>query len=906
MDARFNTLGGLIVKKYGVNELREMFLSFFEEKGCLRLNSFSLVPHNDNSLLIINSGMAPMKPWFTGQEIPPRRRVTTCQKCIRTGDLENVGKTARHGTFFEMLGNFSFGDYFKKEAIPWAWEFLTERVGLDPDRLYPSVYVDDDEAYHIWLDDMHIPADHIYKFGKEDNFWEHGSGPCGPCTEIYYDRGEKYGNGPEDVMGGEGDRYMEVWNIVFSQFNNDGHGNYTDLVQKNIDTGMGLERLAVAVQDVGSIFDVDTVKSLRDLICQLAGGIEYEKKGTEETDVSVRIVTDHARSMTFMISDGIMPSNNGRGYVLRRIIRRAVRHGRKLGIKGSFLPTLAQNVIDGSKDGYPELEEKKDFILSVVRAEEEKFGKTYGQGMDILAKMEEKLEEEGKKELSGEDAFKLYDTYGFPLDNTKEILEEKGYTVDEDGFAAAMKKQRETARTDRKNSGKNDEYMGAAATVYEDMDPAVNSVFVGYDKLTCDSKIVAMAQLRGTDTDGEDAVTEALTDGMTGAIITAETPFYGTMGGQVGDRGTITSPDGEFTVETTEHVAGAKIAMIGRVTRGMFRVGDKVTLKVDEKNHLAICRNHSATHLLQKALREVLGSHVEQKGSYQDAERTRFDFSHFQAMTAEELKKVEDMVNEKIAEDLPVTTDIMSLEDARKTGAMALFGEKYGDRVRVVRMGDFSTELCGGTHVSSTGKIRQFKILSENGVAAGVRRIEALTGDNVTAYYEKLEQEMNEAAALVKASPETLADHIRRLQEELKSAKAETEALKAKAAQAAVGDVTAEAEDIDGVKVLVKKLDDVDMNDMRTLGDELKGKLGESLIVLASAKNGKVSLMATATDGAVKKGAHAGNLIRTAAKLVGGGGGGRPNMAQAGGKEVSKLDDALAAAKAEAEKQLAK
>ena len=469
-------------KKYGVNELREMFLSYFEEKECLRLGSFSLVPHNDNSLLIINSGMAPMKPWFTGQEIPPRKRVTTCQKCIRTGDLENVGKTARHGTFFEMLGNFSFGDYFKKEAIPWAWEFLTERVGLDADRLYPSVYVDDEESYNIWLNDMHIPAERIYKFGKEDNFWEHGSGPCGPCTEIYYDRGPQFGDGPEDVMGGEGDRFMEVWNVVFSQFDNDGKGNYSELAQKNIDTGMGLERLAVAVQEVGSLFDVDTVKSLRDLICTLAGGIEYEKPGTQDSDVSVRIVTDHARAMTFMISDGIMPSNNGRGYVLRRIIRRAVRHGRKLGITGSFLTKLAENVIEGSKDGYPELAEKRDFILNVIQAEEDKFEKTYEQGMDILQSMQDALKAEGKSELSGQDAFKLYDTYGFPLDNTKEILAENGFTVDEAGFEAAMKNQRETAREDRKKSGKSSTYMGAAATIYEDMDPAINSEFVGYAK----------------------------------------------------------------------------------------------------------------------------------------------------------------------------------------------------------------------------------------------------------------------------------------------------------------------------------------------------------------------------------------------------------------------------------------
>lgn len=901
----------------GVNELRELFLSYFEEKGCLRLNSFSLVPHNDNSLLIINSGMAPMKPWFTGQEIPPRRRVTTCQKCIRTGDLENVGKTARHGTFFEMLGNFSFGDYFKKEAIPWAWEFLTERVGLDPDRLYPSVYVDDDEAYNIWLNDMHVPADHIYKFGKEDNFWEHGSGPCGPCTEIYYDRGEKYGNGPEDVMGGEGDRFMEVWNVVFSQFNNDGEGHYTDLVQKNIDTGMGLERLAVAVQDVGSIFDVDTLKSLRDLICQMAGGIGYEMPGTEESDVSVRIMTDHARAMTFMISDGIMPSNNGRGYVLRRIIRRAVRHGRKLGIEGSFLTTLAENVIDGSKDGYPELEEKRDFILSVILAEEEKFEKTYEQGMDILEQMEKSLSAEGRKELSGEDAFKLYDTYGFPLDNTKEILEERGFSVDEAGFRAAMENQKKTARKDRLESGKMADYSGHAATVYDALDPALSSTFIGYDKTTAESEIVAMVSLASGDSGDEDAVVEALSDGENGAIITSETPFYGTMGGQVGDKGLIfmgsdNADEGAalgkgaavFEVTSTEHVAGNKIAHIGVMRKGMLKLHDHVTLKVDTQNRMAICRNHSATHLLQKALREVLGSHVEQAGSYQDAGRTRFDFSHFQAMTREELAKVEVLVNEKIQEALPVTTEVMSLEDAKKTGAMALFGEKYGSKVRVVRMGDFSTELCGGTHVKNTLQIGQFKILSESGVAAGVRRIEALTGDNVRAYYDKLEKQIMEASDLVKATPATLADHIRTLQKEVKELKNENDTLKSKEAKSALGNVMDQTVEINGVKFLAAHVSGVDMNELRNLGDDLKTKLGEGVVLLISDQDGKVSMVAMATDAALKKGAHAGNLIKQVAPLIGGGGGGRPNMAQAGGKNAAGIKDALVKAREVAEAQL--
>lgn len=883
----------------GVNELREMFLSFFEEKGCLRLNSFSLVPHNDTSLLIINSGMAPMKPWFTGQETPPRKRVTTCQKCIRTGDLENVGKTARHGTFFEMLGNFSFGDYFKKEAIPWAWEFLTERVGLDPDRLYPSVYVEDDEAYRIWNEDMHIPAERIYRFGKKDNFWEHGAGPCGPCSEIYYDRGEQYGTEKEDVVGGEGDRFIEVWNIVFTQFDNDGHGHYSDLEQKNIDTGMGLERLAVAVQDVGSIFDVDTLRSLRDLICQMAGGILYEQDGTKETDVSVRICTDHARAMTFMISDGIMPSNTGRGYVLRRLIRRAVRHGRKLGIEGSFLEALSSNVIENSKDGYPELEEKKDFILSVVRSEEEKFEKTYSQGMDILKEMEDDLRKEGKKELSGENAFRLYDTYGFPLDNTKEILAEDGFTVDENEFSSCMKKQKETAREDRRKSGKAATYMGASSTVYEEMDPSISSQFVGYSGIQASSSITAIAILPDEDSqeqDVEEAVVEALSDGQYGAIITKETPFYGTMGGQIGDTGTIVLSGKEkavFEVKTTEHALGGKIVHIGKVVSGMFKVGDTVTLCVDEKRRKAICRNHSATHLLQKALRDVLGTHVEQAGSYQDAERTRFDFSHFQPMTKEEIKKVEDLVNEKIEEDLPVVTREMSLEEARKTGAMALFGEKYGEKVRVVNMGDWSIELCGGTHVKHTGEIGQFKIISENGIAAGVRRIEALAGDSVRRYYESMEQELKKASELLKASPEMLPERILALQKELKETRSENEQLKAKAARSQLQGMQDKIKQIKGIPCVAVKVENSGMNELRSLGDELKQKIEGGVIVLISEQEGKVNLLALASKEAVARGVHAGNLVKEVAKEIGGGGGGRPSMAQAGGKNPAGIENAL-------------
>lgn len=886
------------MKAYGVNELRRMFLEFFEKKGHLKLNSFSLVPHNDNSLLIINSGMAPLKPYFTGQEIPPSKRVCTCQKCIRTGDIDNVGKTARHGTFFEMLGNFSFGDYFKEEAIPWAWEFLTETVGIPADRLYPSVYVDDNEAYEIWNKKMNIAPERIFKFGKEDNFWEHGSGPCGPCTEIYFDRGEKYGCGkPTCTVGCDCDRYMEVWNVVFSQFNNDGKGHYTDLEQKNIDTGMGLERLAVAVQDVDSIFDVDTLLALRNKVCEIAG---KKYKENEKNDVSIRVITDHIRSATFMISDGIMPSNEGRGYVLRRIIRRADRHGKLLGIDGAFLVGLAKAVIAGSKDGYPELAEKQDFILSVIEQEEEKFEKTINQGLEILDGIQKDMEAKGVKTMSGEDAFKLYDTYGFPIDLTKEILEEKGMDIDEEAFKQAMKVQKDTARNARKTTS----YMGADATVYEQIDPAINSEFIGYDKTEAEGKIVALVSVSSEEDGEESTVSEALTDGMTGAVITDVTPFYATKGGQVGDVGVITLGDSVFEVKETIPVAGSKIAHIGGVVKGMFKVGDKVVLKVDGENRMATCRNHSATHLLQKALREVLGTHVEQSGSYQDAGRTRFDFSHFKAMTPEEIKAVERLVNDKIAESLPVDTKVMSIEDAKKSGAMALFGEKYGDEVRVVGMGEFSKEFCGGTHVKNTGMIGQFKIISESGVAAGIRRIEAITGHNVIKYYENLEHTIAEAAKIIKASPDKLVEKAKHLMEEMKALQSENESLKNKAAKEALGDVMDKVVEIGGVKVLSVEIPDTDGNELRNLGDELKNKLGEGLIFLASAKDGKVNLVAMATDGAVKAGVHAGNLIKAVAPIVGGGGGGRPNMAQAGGKLPDKTGQAVEAVKDEVKKQL--
>ncbi len=870
------------MKPYGVNQLRKMFLEFFESKGHLALKSFSLVPHNDKSLLLINSGMAPLKPYFTGQEIPPRRRVTTCQKCIRTGDIENVGKTARHGTFFEMLGNFSFGDYFKEEAIQWTWEFLTEVVGLDPDRLYPSVYVDDDEAFEIWNKKIGIPAERIFKFGKEDNFWEHGSGPCGPCSEVYYDRGEKYGCGkPDCTVGCDCDRYMEIWNDVFSQFNNDGEGHYTELKQKNIDTGMGLERLASVVQDVDSIFDVDTIKALRDHVCRLAG-VEYEKE--YKTDVSIRVITDHIRSVTFMISDGIMPSNEGRGYVLRRLLRRACRHGRLLGIEKGFLPELAETVIEGSKDGYPELEEKKEFILKVIAKEEEQFNKTIDQGLGILSDMIGKMEAEGQKTLNGEDAFRLYDTYGFPLDLTKEILEEKDLDVDEEGFQQCMEVQRKTAREAREVTN----YMGADVTVYQSIDPSVTSTFVGYDRLTHESDVTVLTT--------ETEIVDALSEGQKGTIFVNETPFYATSGGQEGDNGYIRTAEGEFRVEDTVKMLGGKIGHIGVMTKGMIKVGDKVTLEVDGRKRALSARNHSATHLLQKALRTVLGTHVEQAGSYVDENRLRFDFSHFSAMTPEELKKVEDMVNEKIREALPVVIKNMPIEEAKKTGAQALFGEKYGDVVRVVNMGDWSIEFCGGTHVGNTSEISAFKILSETGVAAGVRRIEALTSEGLMKYYEEIEEKLKNAAHLMKATPDTLADKITHMMSENKALYSEVESLKSKMAQEAVGDVMDQVKEVKGVKLLAAQVDGVDMNGLRDLGDQLKAKLGEGVVVLASENDGKVSLMVTATDGAVKQGAHAGNLVKGIAACVGGGGGGRPNMAQAGGKNPAGIPDALAKA----------
>ena len=870
------------MKKYGVNELRKMFLDFMESKGHLVMKSFSLVPQGDKSLLLINAGMAPLKPYFTGAEIPPRTRVATCQKCIRTGDIENVGKTARHGTFFEMLGNFSFGDYFKKEAIAWSWEFLTEVVGLDPERLYPSVYLEDDEAFEIWNKEIGIPAERIFRFGKEDNFWEHGAGPCGPCSEIYYDRGEKYGCGKEGcTVGCECDRYMEVWNNVFTQFENDGNGNYETLKQKNIDTGMGLERLAVVAQDVDSIFDVDTICSLRNLVCEIAGK-EYGKVYND--DVSIRLITDHIRSATFMISDGIMPTNEGRGYVLRRLIRRAARHGRLLGIQGDFLAKLSAEVISGSKDGYPELEEKKDFIFKVLTNEENQFNKTIDQGLRILSDMEEEMKAAGEKTLSGENAFKLYDTYGFPLDLTKEILEEKGYGIDEKGFQAAMEEQRVKAREAREVTN----YMGADATVYDEIDASVTTEFVGYEHLSFDSEITVLTT--------ENEIVASLMEGQKGTVFVKETPFYATMGGQEGDTGVIETENGRFVVEDTIKLRGGKIGHVGHMESGMLSKGETASLKVNTSARRDTEKNHSATHLLQKALKTVLGTHVEQKGSLVTPDRLRFDFAHFQAMTPEEIEKTEALVNEQIQAGLSVTTDVMDIEEAKKSGAMALFGEKYDQKVRVVSMGDFSKELCGGTHVSNTSSIMLFKILSESGIAAGVRRIEALTGNAVLEYYKKQEALLQEASRALKANSGEILEKISHLQEEVKTLQSENESLKSKMAQGSLGNVMDKVVEVEGVKLLAAKVEGVDMNGLRDLGDSLKEKLGEGVVLLAAVNGGKVNLLAMVTEEAQKAGAHAGNLVKAAAAIVGGGGGGRPNMAQAGGKNPEKADEAVKAA----------
>ncbi len=867
------------MKPYGLNELRKMYLDFFESKGHLVMPSFSLVPQNDKSLLLINAGMAPLKPYFTGQEVPPRKRVATCQKCIRTGDIENVGHTARHGTFFEMLGNFSFGDYFKHEAIAWSWEFLTEVLEIPADRLYPSVYEEDDEAFEIWEKEVGIAPERIFRFGKADNFWEHGAGPCGPCSEIYFDRGEKYGCGkPDCTVGCDCDRYIEIWNNVFTQFEGDGHGGYTELENKNIDTGMGLERLATVMQDVDSIFDVDTIRHLREEVCRIAG-VEYGKD--QKTDVSIRVITDHIRSVTFMVSDGVTMSNEGRGYVLRRLLRRAARHGRLLGIEGTFLADLSQVVIDDSKSGYPDLEARREYIQKVISVEEDNFSHTINQGLMMLDYAMNIMREKGLTELPGDKAFRLNDTYGFPLDLIMEILQDNGFTVDERGFDIEMDKQRRTAREARKETN----YMGADATVYQEIDPSIGSKFVGYDNLEYTSPITVLTT--------KDALVDELKSGEKGTIIVDETPFYGTMGGQVGDTGVIETKAGVFRVDETIHLQGTKIGHVGEVIDGSIRVGDEAKLKVNENNRSLIACNHTATHILQESLRRVLGKHVEQKGSYVDSERLRFDFTHFSPMTEDEIRQVEEMVNDEIQRALLVFTEEMTMEEAKKTGAMALFGEKYGEKVRVVFVEGFSIELCGGTHVKNSKDITAFKIVSENGIASGVRRIEALTSVGLIKYLNRHYDMVQKVAGHLKSAPAEIDVKVAHLQEEIKTLQKENEKLRSRLAKDAAGDVTADAEDVGGIKIIAKRIDGVDNNGLRTLSDEMKQKLGEAVIVLISEVGGKVNLIATATDGAVAKGAHAGNLIKEVAGLVGGGGGGKPTMAQAGGKNPAGIPEAI-------------
>ena len=862
----------------GLNELREMYLKFFETKGHLRLPSFSLIPQNDPSLLLINSGMAPMKPYFTDEQEPPRHRVTTCQKCIRTGDIENVGKTARHGTFFEMLGNFSFGDYFKKEAIAWSWEFLTspDWVGIDPDRLYPSIYVDDDEAFEIWNKDIGIPAERIFRFGKEDNFWEHGSGPCGPCSEIYYDRGPEYGCGkPGCTVGCDCDRYMEVWNNVFSQFDNDGNGNYTELKQKNIDTGMGLERLACVVQGVGSLFDVDTVRNITNKVSEIAG---KHYGDSEKTDISLRVITDHIRSTVMMICDGVIPSNEGRGYVLRRLLRRAARHGKLLGIDRPFLSEVATTVIQESGGAYPELVEKQKYIHKVIENEEASFNKTIDSGLSIL---NERIAAADGKELPAADAFQLYDTYGFPIDLTLEILEEQGMTTNREEFDRLMNEQRERAREDRKK-------MGDLGWQSEDLglDKSIKTRFDGYETLGESAKVLAIVN------EGEPSGAAAKGEKIT--VVLDHTPFYAEMCGQIGYHCVLAGKNGVVTVFDVQKTKDGKYMHIGVVTEGEISVEDEVEAKVDAEYRQAICRAHTSTHLLQKALRKVLGDHVEQAGSYTANDHIRFDFTHFAALTPEELTQVENLVNEAILAGRPVITEEMSIDEAKKKGAMALFGEKYGAVVRVVQAGD-SVELCGGTHLDNTAKAGMFKIISEASVAAGVRRIEAITGKAVLDFINERQHILNETAAALKTSPNELAAKVEQTMADLRTMSKKVEKLNGKIASMQMVDLFNVSRDVKGVNVVATKLEDATADVLRTMGDGIKEKAPNMVAVLSSVNGEKVNLLCVCGAEAVKKGAHAGKIIKEVAKIVGGGGGGRPDSATAGGKNPAKLEEALEA-----------
>ena len=863
---------------HGLNELREMFLSFFESKGHLRLPSFSLVPQNDKSILLINAGMTPMKPWFKGEEEPPRRRVCTCQKCIRTGDIENVGKTARHGTYFEMLGNFSFGDYFKHEAIAWSWEFLTEVVGLEPDRLYPSIYLNDDEAFDIWNKEVGIPAERIFRFGKEDNFWEHGSGPCGPCSEIYYDRGPEYGCGkPGCTVGCDCDRYIEIWNNVFSQFDNDGHGHYTELKQKNIDTGMGLERLACVCQNVDSLFDVDTVMNITHKVSELTGAHYGE---TEKRDVSLRVITDHIRSATFMICDGILPSNEGRGYVLRRLLRRAARHGKLLGVNDPFLYQVVDTVIHENEGQYPDLREKQTYITKVIRTEEENFGRTIDGGMkifsDLLAEHKQKLE----KIFSGADAFRLYDTFGFPIDLTMEMAADEGLSVDENAFQKLMKEQKERAREARKALGD----LGWAGVEFGKDVPATE--FVGYDHSECDAKIVAIV--------ADEELRDEVAAGAEAVVVLDHSPFYAEMGGQVADHGTITADGVVFTVADVQKNKGGKFMHYGRLAQGVLHVGDTVHAAIDMERRKAIQRAHSTTHLLDTALKKVLGDHVHQAGSLVEPDRLRFDFTHFEAISPEELRQVEELVNDAILEGYPVVTEILPIEEAKKKGAVAMFGEKYGETVRVVEMSDFSVEFCGGTHVDNTAKAGPFRIKSESSVASGVRRIEATCGKLSLKAMESSQGVLSRAAQFLKTAPSGLLERMEQQANEMKQLRQALEKFKAEASLGEARQFLASAKTVKDLHVLATTRNGVDTAELRTMGDFLRDKDPKAVAVIASINGEKITFLAVCGKEAVARGIKAGDLVRHVSAICGGKGGGKPDSAMGGGSDPLKVDDALA------------
>ena len=864
---------------HGLNELREMFLSYFESKGHLRLPSFSLVPQNDKSILLINAGMTPMKPWFKGEEEPPRHRVCTCQKCIRTGDIDNVGHTARHGTYFEMLGNFSFGDYFKHEAIAWSWEFLTKVVGLEEDRLYPSVYESDDEAFDIWNKEIGIPKEKIFRFGKEDNFWEHGSGPCGPCSEIYYDRGEKYGCGkPGCTVGCDCDRYIEIWNNVFSQFDNDGHNNYTELKQKNIDTGMGLERLAVVCQNVNSLFDVDTVMNITNKVSELTGAFYGQ---SQKRDVSLRVITDHIRAATFMICDGILPSNEGRGYVLRRLLRRAARHGKLLGVNEPFLYQIVDTVVHENECQYGDLREKQTYITKVIRTEEESFARTIDGGMRIFGEMLAEHQAKGETVFSGADAFKLYDTFGFPIDLTAEMAADEGLTVDEDAFRQLMQEQKERAREARKALGD----LGWAGVEFGKEVPSTE--FVGYDHDSCEATVVALVC--------EDELCGQIEAGSDGIVVLDKTPFYAEMGGQVADHGIISAKGFAFTVTDVQKNKGGKFMHYGHVAEGVVQVGDTVETSIDTQRRKAICRAHSTTHLLDAALKKVLGDHVHQAGSLVEPDRLRFDFTHFEAITPEQLSQVEWMVNDAILEGYPVVTEVLPIEEAKKKGAVAMFGEKYGETVRVVEMGDFSVEFCGGTHLDNTAKAGPFRIKSESSVASGVRRMEATTGRLSLESMEKSHGVLSKAAQFFKAAPSELLERLEQQAGEMKQLRQALEKFKSEASLGEAKQFLAAAKTVKGLHVLTATREGLDANALRKMGDFLRDKDPSVVGVLASISGEKITFLTVCGREAVAKGVKAGDLVKLVSGICGGKGGGKPDSAMGGGSDLLKVDDALAA-----------